>query len=177
MHLKKVMDDINCVIHLPSTWFSVHSTSMVPPIIMGVYEWTRYLQSTAWKPKGLPLGEMYRCNLCLHVESDHFERRQQSSWPPKGGFTWSPKCQVPLMSTSPNMEAKSQLLSLKNPFKVWFISIKVGSLIFFMQFCFGTLCCELSLAFPSTQLSTQVPSLTSKKVLPCRHSLMSLLGT
>ena len=35
----------------------------------------------------------------------------------KDHFTWDPKSRVSLMSTSPNMEAKSQLLSLKKPLK------------------------------------------------------------
>ena len=42
--------------------------------------------------------------------------------PPLGGrFTWGPKSQVSLMLASPNMEAKSQLLSLKKSLRLDYI--------------------------------------------------------
>ena len=37
--------------------------------------------------------------------------------PYKGRFTWGPKSQVSLMLAGPNMDAKSQLLSLKKLLK------------------------------------------------------------
>ena len=63
------------------------------------------------------------------------------------------------MVSSPNMEANSQLLSLNKPLKYgdchW-----IWSWLFYLTNC---------LAFGSIQLSTQVPSFTSKKVFPYRY--------
>ena len=42
----------------------------------------------------------------------------------KGQFTWGPKVQVLLISTSPNMETKSQLLSLKKQLKYGLYSLE-----------------------------------------------------
>ena len=41
----------------------------------------------------------------------------------KGWFTLGPKFEVPLMLASPNMEAKSQPLSLEKPLFIWLIII------------------------------------------------------
>ena len=76
--------------------------------------------------------------------------------------------------SSPNMEAKSQLLSLKKTFKYGQLSLK-SDLDSFMHKYSWDLCWELGLAFCSTQLSTQVPSLISKKC--CHMGIYVILGT
>ena len=43
----------------------------------------------------------------------------------KGGFTWGPNSKLPLMLASLNIEARSQLLSLKKPLKYGQISLKL----------------------------------------------------
>ena len=58
---------------------------------------------------------------------------------------------------SPNMEAKSQLLSLKEPH--WMRIL----VLLCTHICRQDLCWELGLAYCSTQFSTQVSSLTSNK--------------
>lgn len=50
-----------------------------------------------------------------------------------GKRTWSPKCHYVLMSTSSNIEAKSKLLSLKTPLKVWLIWDRILDLCYSMQ--------------------------------------------
>ena len=58
---------------------------------------------------------------------------------------------------SPNMEAKSQLLSLKEPH--WMRIL----VLLCTHICRQDLCWELGLAYCSTQFSTQVSNLTSNK--------------
>ena len=96
---------------------------------------------------------------------------------PQGGFTWGLKCQVPFMSTSPNMDAKSQPLSLKNLFKAWFISIKVRSWLFYANFLWDFLLrVESSFLLDPTLNTSSDPHL--QRVLPCRHYCHYLgLGT
>ena len=72
---------------------------------------------------------------------------------------------------SPTHVRKSHLLSLKKTLKYGSNPFK-SDLGYFVQTNSWDLSWELSLAFCSTQLSTQVLSLTSpclQKVLPCRH--------
>ena len=57
------------------------------------------------------------------------------------------------MLVSPNIEAKSQLLSLKKPLEYGSLLVK-SDLDYFMQKYSQDLCWELGLAFYSTQLST-----------------------
>jgi hypothetical protein len=68
-------------------------------------------------------------------------------------------------------ETKSQLLSLT---KSWLILIKVGSWLFYAKNKIWDLCWGLGLAFCLTQISTQVPSLTSQKC--CHVSIHVILG-
>ena len=68
----------------------------------------------------------------------------------KGRFTWCLKSPVPLMSTSPDLEAKSRLLSLKSLLKYGFYAKQAQDL-----------CCELGLAF--------CPKPHLQDLLPCRH--------
>jgi hypothetical protein len=86
----------------------------------------------------------------------------------------SPKFQVPLMLASPDMKAKSQLLSLKISLKYGWFTIK-SNLDYCMQKYSRDLCWELGLAFCSTQLSTQVPTLASQKC--CHVGIHVILGT
>ena len=53
-----------------------------------------------------------------------FKVKNDNTLGAKGQFTWGPKSSVPLMLASPNIEAKSQLLSLKKPLKYDQISWK-----------------------------------------------------
>ena len=91
--------------------------------------------------------------------------------PLQGRFTWGPKSQVPLMSTSPNMEAKSQLLSLTIP-----LTHGTGfrSTLFYVN-KFSGLMLSWVYFFCLTQLSTQVPSITSKDY--CHVDIHVILGT
>ena len=73
--------------------------------------------------------------------------------------------QVPLMLASSNMEAKSQLLNLKAFIKIWLVILK-SNLNYLMQNYSWDLSWVMDLAPYLTQLSTQVLSLTSKKILP-----------
>jgi hypothetical protein len=52
--------------------------------------------------------------------------------------------------------------------KVWLVIIKAKSWLFLCKYV-CSLGWKLGLAFCSTQLTTQVPSLTSEKMMPCRH--------
>ena len=83
---------------------------------------------------------------------------------PWGQLIRCPKSQVPLMLASHNMDAKSQLASLKKPLKYGRLSLKS-----YMQKYLRDLGSELGLAFCSTQLATSLkPHL--QKMLPCTHS-------
>ena len=68
--------------------------------------------------------------------------------------------QVPLMLASPNMEAKSQYLSLKRPLKIRLITIKVGTLIILCKILAG-LVLRVGYSFLLDPTVNTVPSLTS----------------
>ena len=80
------------------------------------------------------------------------------------------------MLASPNMEVKSQLLSLKTPtpLKKWLIIRSVVSWLFHAKYP-KNLYWELGLVFRSIQLLTQVLSLTTKKC--CHVGIHVILGT
>ena len=61
--------------------------------------------------------------------------------------------EVPLMPTSPNMEAKSQVLSLKKSLKQGLISVKVSFWLLHAKKISGL--CELGLALCSTHCNTE----------------------
>ena len=60
----------------------------------------------------------------IHLNSSL--KRTLKAW---GRSTWNPKFQVPHILASPNMETKSQLLSLKKPWKQDFIIIKTNLIL------------------------------------------------
>ena len=77
------------------------------------------------------------------------------------------------MLASPNMKARPQLLSLQKPSRYDWLSSKLDLDLFYeknVEFGLG-----VGLAFSSIQLSTQVPSLTSKKC--CHVGIHVILGT
>ena len=71
----------------------------------------------------------------------------------------------PLALGSPNVEAKSQLLSSKKPLKIWLIIIKVVFDHVLQNIFTGLVLRELGQGFRSAQLSKQVPNLDSKSVV------------
>ena len=78
------------------------------------------------------------------------------------------------MLPNPNVEAKSQRVCLKEPLRYGLLSWKLD-LDYFMQKYPWEVGWELGLAFRSTQLATQVPSLASKK---CGHlDIHVIVGT
>jgi hypothetical protein len=74
----------------------------------------------------------------------------------------------------PSHVSKSQLLRLKKSSKYGKLSLK-SDLGYFMQEYIQDLCWDLGLVFCSTQTSTQVPHLTSKKC--CHVGIYVILGT
>ena len=82
---------------------------------------------------------------------------------------------------SPTHVSKSQHGGKVPPFELqetietWLIIIKIWSKLFWCKYICRVVFQELSLAFCSTQLTTQVPSLTSKKC--CHVGIHVILGT
>ena len=91
-----------------------------------------------------------------------------------GLIQMDPESQVPFMLASPDMEAKSQILSFKEIIKMWSIIIKVGSWLLYAKRITG-LAHRGGLVFCSIQLSAHIPSLISKKC--CRSNIHVILGT
>ena len=86
----------------------------------------------------------------------------------KGRLTWGPKPQVPLMLASPNMD-----LGKVPTFEPQEKHLNIFN--YLMQKYSWDLCWEMGLDFCLTQLSTQVPSLTSKNC--CHVGIHVILGT
>ena len=82
------------------------------------------------------------------------------------------KSQVPLVLSSMDMEVTIPTFESLKTIETWIIIIKIGRWLLYAHSCLRDVCWELGPAFCLPQLSPQVSSVTSIKVLSSRHCVV-----